>query len=518
MNSKPSRDKYFLLILVFVVLVGLALRVSVSLHEYITKWDESFHSLVAKNFIEDPFEPLLLKDCPEKYQTHFWLQTRVWLNKPPFSMWLIALSLRIFGDHEFFLRLPSILADAFLIFLVGFLGRLLGGSIAGLVTALMWAVCPAPLTLVGGLKASDHPDVWLCVLSTSSILFMLYAMREGGDNRRNRYYLLSGVLAGLAVLTKGFAALPLVVPLMFSLFLQRHSLSSGRKTQKSLFRSFLWFCLGASIALPWMTYIAVRFPEESRFVRDFAIRHLFEALEGHEGGLLYHFERLSDMVLSLDDTTGSLIGLGIIGAIGFSVWRSGETALRILSVWVITVFVLYSLTVTKMKFYCMPAYPAVFIIASVLIFSEFAQIKSQGIYRLTIRTFLIFIFIVSFAVMTRESIHIIGEAGSKSALRDISKEYDYGDLRYKMKELSSVTQDGIVWNGAFGTFLQCAYYSGKTVLPTIPSSRDIVEAEERALFNAILVAEGFEERETISQSLGEVITRVRFIPIQPARR
>ena len=47
---------------------------------------------------------------------------RLWHSfwaKPPLSTWASALSISLFGTHEFFVRLPYLLASLFLVFLVG---------------------------------------------------------------------------------------------------------------------------------------------------------------------------------------------------------------------------------------------------------------------------------------------------------------------------------------------------------------------------------------------------------------
>src|SRR5688572_19622660 len=72
-------------------------------------WDERYHALVAKNFIETPLTPRLYHTPVLPYDHRAWTGNYIWMHKPPLALWLQAGSMKMFGVHEFALRLPSVL-------------------------------------------------------------------------------------------------------------------------------------------------------------------------------------------------------------------------------------------------------------------------------------------------------------------------------------------------------------------------------------------------------------------------
>jgi len=102
--------------LVLLVLGALFIRLFISFMDpFLHGWDEQFHALVAKNLMNDPFKPLLLKDPLLPYSYKNWTENHIWLHKQPLFLWQIALSFKLFGPTEFALRLPSILMSTFVI-------------------------------------------------------------------------------------------------------------------------------------------------------------------------------------------------------------------------------------------------------------------------------------------------------------------------------------------------------------------------------------------------------------------
>src|SRR5215218_5402134 len=83
--------------LALVVIAGFLLRADAACQWSLHIWDESFHALVASNLRDAPFQPMLYAHPAVAYDPLDWMSNHVWLHKPPAALWLMALSLKVFG-------------------------------------------------------------------------------------------------------------------------------------------------------------------------------------------------------------------------------------------------------------------------------------------------------------------------------------------------------------------------------------------------------------------------------------
>ncbi|RFA17307.1 glycosyl transferase [Subtercola boreus] len=127
------------------------------------------------------------------------------VDKPPASLWVMALSVRVFGLSSFAILMPEVLM--------------------GLVTvALVYVIVrrhfsPGAALLAGGVLAStpvaalmfrfNNPDALLVLLMTASVYFTLRAIESG----RVRWLLLAGAMIGFGFLTKQLQAFVVLPPL-----------------------------------------------------------------------------------------------------------------------------------------------------------------------------------------------------------------------------------------------------------------------------------------------------------------
>ena len=56
-------------------------------HKTIKYWDELFHAIVARNLMKHFFKPTLLDQPYLPYDYTSWMQSHVWLHKPPIPLW-----------------------------------------------------------------------------------------------------------------------------------------------------------------------------------------------------------------------------------------------------------------------------------------------------------------------------------------------------------------------------------------------------------------------------------------------
>ena len=190
-----SREKFLLAVLVAAV-IPYFLNLGVS-----SIWDanEAFYAQTPREMIE----------AGDYVTPSFNFQLR--MNKPVLSYWQVAASYRLFGVSEWSERLPIAVGGAVIVATGFLLGRLIGGTTAGLLAALVLASSPRLLLLSRRIIIDIHITMW------TGLILLLFAFAEVHPNRRKLYLVLMYVAAGFGVLTKGPVAvfLPALVFLMY---------------------------------------------------------------------------------------------------------------------------------------------------------------------------------------------------------------------------------------------------------------------------------------------------------------
>jgi len=132
------------------------------------------------------------------------------VDKPPASIWLMSLSVRVFGLSGWSLLVPEALLGVAAVALLVRTVRRAAGPWAGLLAGLLLALTPV-VTLMARV---DDPDALLTLLLVAAAWSTTRALDDG----RLRWALLTGALLGLAFLTKSLAAF-LVLPGLAAAFL-----------------------------------------------------------------------------------------------------------------------------------------------------------------------------------------------------------------------------------------------------------------------------------------------------------
>jgi 4-amino-4-deoxy-L-arabinose transferase-like glycosyltransferase len=125
------------------------------------------------------------------------------VDKPPASLWVMALSGRIFGFNSWSLLVPQALEGVAAVGLLYSAVRRVAGSAAGLAAGAALALTPAAVLMF----RFDNPDALL----TLCLVTGAYAVTRALEAGRTRWLILAGSVIGLAFLTKmlqGFLVLP----------------------------------------------------------------------------------------------------------------------------------------------------------------------------------------------------------------------------------------------------------------------------------------------------------------------
>ncbi len=337
-----------------ILVFGGMLRLAAATRPGLNEWDERYHALVAKNLLEDPWTPRLYPIAPLDHDYRDWHANYVWLHKPPLALWLIALSLKLFGVHELAVRFPSILLTSFATWLTYDIGRRLIGRRVGLTAALLHAANPLIGKLATGRIATDHVDAIFSSLVTLGVWSIVVLSSRAALVRG----LTVGVFAGLAVLTKW--ATGLLLPIL--LIVASRPRKSTPNPRAGLARAFIPALLAAAIAigiaLPWRLHTQSRFPREAAHEAAYNWEHIWTAAEGHAGGPLFH-------LIHQPRFFGELIWLALAWhTLALLRRRRSPRGWWLLLAWWLIPYLAFSLVATKMKGYIAPAAPAICLIAA----------------------------------------------------------------------------------------------------------------------------------------------------------
>ncbi len=125
------------------------------------------------------------------------------VDKPPFSLWPMALSVRVFGLSPWSVLVPQALMGVATVAVVRASVRRVASAGAALLAGAVLAVTPVAVLMF----RYDNPDAMLVLLLSLTAAAVLRGVEDG----RTRWMLLAGALVGLAFLTKqleAFLALP----------------------------------------------------------------------------------------------------------------------------------------------------------------------------------------------------------------------------------------------------------------------------------------------------------------------
>ncbi|MFN6946238.1 MAG: ArnT family glycosyltransferase [Cytophagaceae bacterium] len=234
-------------------------------------WDEV-------NFAESAREMIVTGNY-SRVQINF---TPFW-EKPPLFFWMQTTCMHIFGINEFSARLPNAIGGIVTLLLLFFLGR----KFFNIRFGIFWALAYAGSFLPHFYFKSGIIDPWFNLFIFLSILFLviLTSLSVNFYFQRLQFAFLSGLSIGLAILTKGPAALVILL-LSIGVYMivnRTWRLFSIRETliffASALVINFLWFAVETFQHGPW-------------FLKEFIVYQirLFRTEDaGHGGPFFYHF-------------------------------------------------------------------------------------------------------------------------------------------------------------------------------------------------------------------------------------
>ncbi len=292
----------------------------------LASWDEAVYATVAKEIVlSGDWFNLTLGGTP-------------WVDKPPLAIWFTALFYKIFGIHELSARLFSSLCGVGTVLVTYLLGRELFNRWTGFLGALVLLSSMHYFRYVR-FGMMDSPLTFFMSLS----LFFFWTGRY-----RNRYLLFSGVAAGLALMTKSWAAF-FIFPIVWI-----HCWWA--EEWEPLRRSSYWIgvIIAAAIALPWNLF--EMWTRHGSYLEEAVFKHVVlratQAIEGHSGNFYFYIRTLVNKY-----HPWVLVAIFSAPYFLFRAIKDRESEKIFLVTWMFFIFGVITLMQTKLPWYILPVYP-----------------------------------------------------------------------------------------------------------------------------------------------------------------
>jgi 4-amino-4-deoxy-L-arabinose transferase-like glycosyltransferase len=217
----------------------------------------------------------------------------IMVDKPPASLWVLGLSVRLFGLSSWSVLVPQALMG------VGAVGLLTGavrrwsGPTAGLLAGAALAVTPVATLMF----RFDNPDALLCLLLVAGAYAMVRSVDAASTRASTWWLVLAAACVGTGFLTKSLQAF-LVLPAFLALHLV-----AGPGTGRRRFLALLPATASLLVSAGWWVAVVQLWPASSRpFVGGSQTNSVLELAFGYNG-----VGRLTG------DETGQLAGGGGAG-------------------------------------------------------------------------------------------------------------------------------------------------------------------------------------------------------------
>ena len=338
----------------------------------------TFFFLLGARSLNEPDEGRYAEIAREMHELNDWLVPHLWylphLDKPPLTYWAVAVSISVFGENEWAVRLPLALAGVSGVWVSYLFGLALGGPRVGVWSALILQSSLLYFVMARMLTT----DIFLTQFIAWTVYFFWRSWRcldaeapENGSVRGSQakrffaWHLAGWTTCALGFLTKGPVAL--VMPLGAVAALAIYRRRDGARRKRLLLGMITGLALFGVWVAPWFCLVFDREPRASQFmIFGQVIGHaLGTTIKNRTGHPLYYF---------------AILGLGFLPwtlLLGWlwrgAHWRRLNTAQKegwtMLSVWVLLNFILFSLTRSKLPAYILPLFPALAVMVALRFFT-----------------------------------------------------------------------------------------------------------------------------------------------------
>ena len=192
------------------------------------------------------------------------------VDKPPLSLWIMSLSVRLFGLSSWSILVPQALMGVTSVYLLYRMVRDHADARTGLLAGAFLAVTPVATVMF----RYNNPDALLCLLMIGIAWSTLESIRRS----KLRWLLLTGVLIGAALLTK---------QLQVGLILPAVALAYLSYASEALWRRLAHLAVAAATSLVsggwWFLLVQLTDPSQRPFVGGTRLNNVVELTLGYNG-------------------------------------------------------------------------------------------------------------------------------------------------------------------------------------------------------------------------------------------
>lgn len=289
--------------------------------------------------------------------TYCW-QPDMYSVKPPLQIWLMAVSIKVFGANEYAIRLPSALAALFTcLFLYWFLAIKLRNNFIALLAPVLLLAADGYVR-IHGTRTNDY-DTLLTLFTTITVCHFYLFINNG--NRKHLIY--SAIALALASLTKGIAPL-MFIPGLFLAVIYFQKL-------KDLLTSKHFYIAIVVFIIPVFGYYLLREHYNQGYLHSVSVNELggrfLSTLENHKHPWYFYLVRLIER-----DHIWFIIALSAPAIAAYTKNLQHKTLAIYCTIIAFSFLVIISAAGTKLDWYNMPMYPLLCIMAAIVVQEIFA--------------------------------------------------------------------------------------------------------------------------------------------------
>ena len=192
------------------------------------------------------------------------------VDKPPMSIWVMALSVRLFGLNSWSILLPQAAMGVLTVYLLYILVRRYLGVSAALLAAAFMAVTPVSTVMF----RYNNPDALLVLIMVASALAVATAI----DRQRPWLVILAGALIGAGFLTKQLQ-IGLILPALVITYLAFARTTWQRRILHLVFAALAAAVVGGS----WLVAVQAADPATRPFIGGSRTNSALELALGYNG-------------------------------------------------------------------------------------------------------------------------------------------------------------------------------------------------------------------------------------------
>ncbi len=391
----------FLMVLSFMIIfIGLGAN-------HLIPYDEAIYAKISKNMV-----------TTNDFLVQNWIPGKVWYEKPPLFMWMVAGAMKLIGFSSFAAKLPSAVFGFVSVLLVYLISKKMFGKIAAFFSAF------ALLTTTQYLYYSRM--AMLDVTATffiSLALVLFYLFKTSGVSGKKYLLILSGVSIGLAVMVKGVVGL---LPLLIIFFYELYLLFTKQQkiTRKIILNYVLIVISSCVIFLPWHLEMYSKFG--SAFVNNYIVYHVWDratvAIEDKGKPFAWYL-----VVLKV---SMRLWFVALLAALPYALFKTvkKDNRLAFLTIWALVVFVFFSVAKSKLIWYIMPIYPALAMIVGyflswlLTIISSFVRESHRNLFKICV-VVLVVVSSLFYLFLNRGLVYTSDLTGSQAVLLQLKDSY-----------------------------------------------------------------------------------------------